>query len=262
MSTKKTDQKKVEMEVFEIKQGRIEFCVLGTTPLIYNAMSKKAKEELLKPRGRKTAAEKATTLKHDPLREYRDSVYRRRNEDEGPTRLILPSTMFKAAISNAALRVPGATKTEVSQLTWVEGTHVDLYGVPQMFMSVVRSAGMNATPDIRTRAIIPEWACRVSLRYVQPQLSGQVVSTLLAAAGMLMGIGDFRQQKGAGNFGTFTQVDEKDETFERIVAEGGMEAQDHALELPSPYDQETAEMFEWFGEQIAKADPGAYPRAA
>lgn len=257
----KKQEKSVEMQVFEVKQGRVEFCILGATPLIYNAMSKKAKEELLKPR-KKSRAERDSTLKHDPLQEYRDSVYRRRDMDEGPTRLILPSTMFKAAIGNAALRVPGATKTEIGQLTWVEGTHVDLYGVPELFMSVVRSAGMNATPDIRTRAIVPEWACRVSIRYVQPQLSGTAVATLLQAAGMLMGVGDFRQQKGAGNFGTFETVDEDDETFQRIIAEGGMEAQDLALREPSPYDQETEEMYEWFGAEIAKLDPGAYNRAA
>jgi len=56
--------------------GRASFWLKGKTPIIFNAMSAKAKHDLLLPKGRKTAAEKAQTLKHDPEEEYRNSVYR------------------------------------------------------------------------------------------------------------------------------------------------------------------------------------------
>lgn len=254
-SKKKKDTASVEITPLVIQRGRVVFNLVGNTPLIYNAMSFKSRTQLLKPSGRKTAAEKATTLKHNPIEEYRSSVYRRQDGDVGPTRLILPAIMFKKALSNVAVRIPGSKKTEINQLTWVEGVHVDLYGVPQLFMSVVRSADMNRTPDIRTRAIVPEWACRVSIQYVQPMLNGTTVSTLLEAAGLLMGVGDFRQEKGSGSFGQFRQVADDDVDFLRIVAEGGMDAQDKSLSTPATYDQETEELFSWFTKEASKMDP-------
>src|SRR5690606_32985291 len=104
------------------------------------------------PKGRKTAAEKASSLKHDPLQEFADSPYI--DEDESaPTYLQHLSSAFKNALKGAALDLPGANKSQIGRLTWVNGERVGIYGVPQIFCSVTRSADMNRTPDVRTRAI-------------------------------------------------------------------------------------------------------------
>lgn len=239
------------ISIMEIDSGVAEFCILGTSPLIFNRMSEKTKRIFLLGGNKKTKAEKAENEKHNPPQEYRDSVNRFEGNDQ-PTRLCFPAPAFKGALASAALDVPGARKTEIGRLSWVEGFFVPIYGVPRLFMSVVRSADLNKTPDIRTRALLPEWACRVRFRFVKPILQHQAVANLLAAAGVTIGIGDFRQEKGKGSFGQFALVSADDPDFVRITAEQGRDAQDLALEDPIPYDADTAEMLGWFVDESVK----------
>ncbi len=238
------------ISVVKLDTGEATVYIVGTSPLIFNRMAEKAKRDLLLPSGRKTAADKAQNLKHDPLAEFRASVYR--NSGDTPTRLKFPAPGFKGVLETAALEVPGAKKAQIGRLTWITGTHVHIYGVPQLLMSVVRSADMNKTPDIRTRAILPEWCCEVTFNYVMPTLTLQVVANLLAAGGLMCGIGDFRQEKGAGNYGQFRLAPESDEDFARIMATGGREAQDAALAAAEPYDEETAELLAWYTVEIER----------
>ncbi len=243
-----------EVVVSRIDIANIEFCVLGSTPLIYHAMSAKTMRALLlpTPRGKKSEAMKVTTLKHDPMQEFKDSVYKRALSDEGPTRLVLPGANFKAALVEAAGRVAGATKVEMRQLVWVPNMMVDVYGVPELFMRAVRSADQNRTPDIRTRAILPSWAATVSFQYVQPNLSRHVISQLFSVAGLLMGVGDWRQQKGSSNYGQFELVPEDNLQFARILKHGGMKFQDDALEYPRSHDEQSSELFTWYIEEVSK----------
>lgn len=234
-----------EISVLEIQQGEINFAIVGRTPLILNRVAEKARRELLLPHGRKTAADRAANLKHSPFDEYRASVYRNPSPS-AKTRLIFPAPGFKGAMCTAALDLPGTRKAEIGRLVWVTGTHVDIYGVPQLKMDVVRSADIARTPDIRTRAIVPEWACVVSVQFVRPKLNETALGHLMAAAGITAGIGDFRQEKGKGNFGQFSCVDLTDKNFKRIVEAGGRKAQDAALENPECYDAETEELLSWF----------------
>jgi hypothetical protein len=239
----KKQEQGAEIVIEKLGVGVASVWVKGSTPLIYNSMSAKVKGELLLPKGRKTTAEKATTLKHDPMEEYRASVYRRGGK--GETRLVFPSTAFKNAAIGAVRHInAGVTMVQMKQLIWVNGDTVDVYGVPKMLMSVVRSADMNKTPDVRTRAILPEWVCKLSIRYVMPNLNETSVARLLEAGGLLNGVGDFRQEKGKGNYGQFSLADEKD--CKAVIASGGMRAQDAALEKPEFYDTETEELFGWY----------------
>lgn len=232
-----------EVSIMEIKQGEIQFFIRGLSPLIYHRMGEKAKRELLFPKGRKTAADKATSLKHNPIQEYRDSVYRSK---EKKTLLMVPSVMFKAAISNAALDIPGATKAQIGRLVWVMGDEISVYGVPKLMMSVVRSSDMNRTPDIRTRAILPEWACSIRVRYIRPNISEQSIINLVASAGIITGIGDFRQQKGKTSYGQFELVGKSDDEYKRILSTGNRAAQEKALETPDFYDYDSEELYNWF----------------
>jgi hypothetical protein len=218
---------------------------MGSTPLICQAMSAKAKMELLLPSQRKNAAERAGSLKHDPLQEFRDSPYKL-GDPTSPTYIAMPATAFKGALRNAALDLPGASKAQVGRLTYVRGDMINIYGVPQMIMAVVRCADINRTPDIRTRVIIPEWACRLTVEYVQPLLKSAAVINLLAAAGITQGIGDWRTEKGKGDYGQFKIVAQDDANFQRIIATGGRPAQIDAMETPVYYNDETQELISWF----------------
>lgn len=249
-----------EIAVLEISAGQIEVGIVGTKPIILNRMAEKAKRELLLPKGRKTAADRATTLKHDPVTEYRNSAYRHLG-DARPTRLCFPAPGFKGAMMTAALDMPGAKKAEIGRLVWVDDYAVDLYGVPELLMSVVRSADMNRTPDIRTRAIIPQWACIVRLSFTKPKLNARTTFNLLAAGGITCGIGDFRQEKGKGNFGQYRVCEPDDPEIKRIMKMGGRAAQDEALANPKYHDADTDELINWYFEEVQKRsfDKGETP---
>lgn len=245
--------KSTEIEVVSLRNGEATFCILGTSPLIMNRMAEKARQELLMPRGRLTTAQRATHLKHDPLAEYRSSVYRRSNLENAATRLIFPAPAFKGALAEAAKDMPtSVAKAQINRLTWVVGQSVDIYGTPKMLMSVVRSADMNKTPDIRTRAILEEWCTRVTIRFVEPMLSAATVGTLLAAAGVIDGVGDFRQGKGKGNHGQFILVADDDPDFQRIMRSGGAAVQDAALEDPEFHDIDTEDLYHWFCDEYER----------
>lgn len=239
-----------EIQVLEVSKGSIQFCVLGRTPLILNRMSQKVKQELLLPKGRKTAADKAATLKHNPMEEFRASAYTAR-EDDAPTRLLILSTSFKGALRSVAVDMPGAAKAQIGRLTYVEGDYVPIYGLPQLSMAVTRMADMNKTPDVRTRCIVPEWACRLTVTFVKPILREQAVANLLAAAGIMRGVGDWRPEKGAGDYGQFELVSEDNAEFQRIIKIGRAE-QDEAMESPECYDEESAELLSWYDAEVKR----------
>lgn len=236
------------IEVEPLRVGSIKVWLKGRTPLIFNRLATKAKRELLCPRGRKTTAEKQQTLKHDPMTEYRDSMGKRAGK--GPTRLTFPSPGVKGSMATAALETKGTNKTQIGRLLWVEGYSCDVYGVPELFMAAVRSADMNKTPDIRTRAILREWCMPVTIKYVKPQLGDKTIMQLLSNGGIIIGIGDFRQEKGKGNFGQYEVATEAE--CKEIIKAGGMKAQDAAIKNPVCFDSDSEELLAWFQEEVAQ----------
>lgn len=249
MATKKTSTVESIVTV-QLRQDSAEFFVLGEAPLIIHAMSAKAQRELLMPKGRKTAADKALTLKHDPYQEFRDCLYH--SSPDSPTTLCMPTGVVKAALCNAALVVPGARKAEMSRLLYVPGDFVPIYGTPMLHMSVVRSSDMNRTPDVRTRIIVPRWAARLTVRYMTPIVSLDTVVNLLAAAGLTIGWGDWRIEKG-GSCGAYRLVDSAE--IAPLLNEA-REVQDAAMAAPAPYDANTAELLSWYEAEAPKRRGG------
>jgi len=249
MATAKKAAPSAEITIMEVVRGRMDFCILGTSPLIMHRMSEKAWHELLAPKGRKNEAEKAANLKHDPIREFRDSPYLV-SDSNAPALLALLATAFKGAMGTAALDMPGANKTQIGRLVYVSGDLLPVFGIPKVFMAITRSADMNKTPDVRTRAIVPEWACRLSIEFTKPILREQSIANLLSAAGFQSGVGDWRQGKGSGSYGSFKLVSADDPDFVRICKTQGRAAQQDALDHPIAYNDETSEMLAWFDSEV------------
>ena len=189
------------IQVLEIDRGELEFQLVGTSPLVCNRMSQKAWRELLTPSPKKTRTQKESTLKHNPLEEYRASPYTLK-PDDAPTLIAMLGSSFKRAIASAAID-QGGKRAQIARLCWVPDEYVPIYGTPQIYMAVTRSADMARTPDIRTRLIISRWACTLRVQFVQPILKPQIVANLLAGAGVYIGVGDGRPEKGALTFGQF-----------------------------------------------------------
>lgn len=251
MATKKKAEGPSVIEIQEVKKGYLNIHVVGTSPIILNRMSEKVRQELLLPKGRKTTAEKQANAKHNPVEEYQASPYRVANE-EAPTYLGFMPSAFKGAMRVAALDLPGSSKAQIGRLIYVEGDLISLYGIPKLFMSITRSADINKTPDVRTRAIVPKWAAVLTVSYVTPIMKPQAVINLLAAGGITSGVGDWRPEKGKGDYGQFRIANDGDPELKAIMAEGGRQAQIEAMNMPEPYDLESQELLSWYDEEATK----------
>lgn len=254
---KKADESPTkELSIIQMREGHQDFCILGITPLVYNSLSLKAKTDGstgLLPAPKKNRSELEATVKHEPWKEFRDSTYRHKGNDY-PTRLMLPARMFKGAMRSVAARIPGLFGTEVGQLIWVSPIEISLYGIPQIWTTTVRSADVNRTPDVRTRAIVPEWACVIHVKYITPNVKAPDVVNLLGNAGLICGVGDARAEKGKYDYGQFHLVDKGNADFQRIMQEGIRDAQDQALQDPLYHDTETEELLTWYTEERIRRD--------
>lgn len=245
-----TSKDTAEIRVTPLRRGSTRLRIVGETPLFQNRMANKAKQQLLVGGRKKTKADRAE-IKHNPLQEYRDSA---EIMPSGPTALGLRVTAVKAAMATAALETAGLTKTSAQRLLFMPGDLTPLYGTPQLRMDVVRSADINRTPDVRSRAFLPRWGAEIEIQYIVPQLSVSSVVSLLCNAGVLVGVGDFRQEKGKGAFGSFRVLGEgeQDDEWDDLIANHGRAAQEAALADPQFADGDTADLMEFFHSEVKR----------
>lgn len=257
MAQKKRDPAAGEqtVDIVALDRREVAVAIIWETPLIFNRMSEKVRQGLLLPSGRKTDADKLANLKHDPVAEYRASPYRLKSDKE-PTLLGIPAGAFKKAIGRAAVRMPGATMAEIGQMTRVITTNeenlVPVFGIPYLKMDVARSHDISRTPDVRTRACLKQWAAILRISFMHPNLNQKTIVNLLSAAGQIVGVGDWRQEKGSGEFGCWRLTDSDDADLRLILRDGGRIAQIDALETPVPYDSESADLLSWYTTELER----------
>lgn len=247
-------KKDTEVTLIEFARERMTVRLVGVTPIILYRMSEKAKRELLLPRAATNRAARAQTLKHDPLAEFRESPYKL--PPGSPTLLCHLATAFKSSMRNCAVDMPGASKAQLGRMLYVEGERVPIYGVPRLHMAITKQAGIAKTPDVRTRCIVPEWAAELSVVFMRPHLTLDNVANLIAGAGLMQGVGDWRPEKGSGTFGQYRLVNWEDKAdrgaYEAIVKRGGYDAQQAAMDSPEAYDDEAREMLAWFAVETSR----------
>lgn len=252
MATRKPRDEETLIE--EIDMRRVGFYLVGENFLMHR-FSKKSQHELLYPSGRKNKAERASTMKHNPLEEFQGCFYRNRDLDS-PTAFHVPCGAFNKALAQAAIDIPGAFKAQVGRLTSVTTTQIDLYGVPMFYGEMVRDGSISRTPDLRFRPVFPKWACFVEIEFMVNPLTARQISNLLGAAGKIVGIGDSRPEKGGGSSlgkcGKWRIVDEGDQEYLDIVNNEGRVPQLQAFEHPQYYDEDTEELIAWFEEEVLR----------
>ncbi len=239
-----------EITIPPLKRGSVKLRIIGVTPLFQNRMANKVKQQLLVGSQKKGKADRVA-IKHHPVDEFRDSA---EMLPDGPTALGLKVTAVKGAMATAALETPGMTKTSAQRLLFMPGDFVPLYGIPQLRMDVVRSADVAKTPDIRSRAFLPQWGAEIEIQFIVPQLSVTAVTTLLCNAGILVGVGDFRQEKGKGGFGSFRVLGpgEEDGEWDDLVKNQGRKAQEAALADPDYADSDTQDLMEFYEAEVKR----------
>lgn len=185
-----------EIQIDRIAAETIRVPILGTTPLIVHRFSEKAKRTMLDAmQGRKTPKESK-----DPEAEYEAAFYRFEDGAYG-----FPSGGFKLATVDASrFYWKDVTKVGLRQFMFIygEGRHqlAKIEGEPQMREDVVR-VGQGGT-DLRYRPEFPAWSTVLEVTYVTSALTRESVLSLIDAAGMGVGVGEWRPQKN-GTFGTY-----------------------------------------------------------
>jgi hypothetical protein len=114
---------------------------------------------------------------------------------------------------------------------------------------------MNRTPDIRTRCYLPRWVAEVDIAFVTPTLSAHAIISLLSNAGVVVGLGDFRQEKGRGSYGTFAVAGDDLGDWQSYwdeVTQEGRAVQQAALDNPELADADTVELMDILNEERAR----------
>ncbi len=157
----------------------------------------------------------------------------------------------------------GAKKAQIGRLTSVMGDKIAIWGIPQIWCTPVRSSDIARTPDIRSLPILRQWCCTIVVQFVGSLIKPASIANLLGAAGLIVGIGDGRPEKGKFSFGQFRVCAENDPEY-RAILKQGRALQDKALADPVPYDRETEELLRWFVEEKTRriAQPAPQPRSA
>lgn len=187
------------MGIPRIQATRVHVPIVGTTPLIVHAWSAKAKREMLA----KQQARKAPKELRDPQADYESSLYRTE------TGYGFPSLAFKSAIVSAARLFGRSVKmTELRQFVFISGVPsadrsmllTPITGEPKMREDTVR-IGMGTTA-LAYRGEFLEWTAVLDLTFVATALDLNSVLSLVDAAGMGVGVGEWRPERSGQN-GTF-----------------------------------------------------------
>lgn len=183
-----------------VREARIQ--IEGTSPLIVNRFSEKAKQQMLDAQQGK----KNVKVAKDPEALYKASLYTLPDGE----RTGFPATGFKAAIVGAARHFGGLTMTSLRQAIFLPGEGPDMLipitGDLTMREDAVRNA--SGVADLRFRGQYWPWHATLTVRYV-PSLLPDLGSLLaLVDAAGLGGIGEWRPSKSAtGSFGMFRVSD-------------------------------------------------------
>lgn len=180
------------LEIPELRIRIVHLKLVGDSPLIVHAWSKKAREEMLAKQMGKAQTKKAPKV---PQEDYEQSFYYTEDGRYG-----FPSVAFKAAAVDAASQVSGLTKVFLRGAFHVIGEMVPIEGEPRMREDMVR-VGMG-TADIRFRPEFPTWSVTVPVRFSTSSVTLEQLVHLFNQAGFSCGIGEWRPQKD-GPFGMF-----------------------------------------------------------
>ena len=258
---KKVAVKQGEPLQFEVGMGEVTVCVLGRSPLLLHCMGQKAKFELTTGSTPKSAQDRRMTLKHDVVREFRESIYRD-HSDDGPTRIQGLSVWFKKGISSMATDLEsGSSKAQLGRCVFVVGERIPIYGRPAVDVRSVIIGGMGRSADMRTRAMLPQWATKITIQYMTPTLNEQQVMKLAVAAGIFRGVGEYRPERGSGTFGQYEFVDPKDPRYLAVLKQG-RKVQDALLgksvfDEGDFYEPEMYDIYEWWSEEVKRRELAA-----
>lgn len=187
-----TAAKNVEINLPPLNLQMVQVKLIGDSPLICHAWSKKAKQQMLDKQMKR--AKQAKEAK-DPEQDFLDSLYPLPSGGYG-----FPAVAFKAAGVSACRFADGLKMTEARGAFHILGEMVEIAGDPSPREDMVR-VGMG-TADIRFRGEFKTWSATLNLRINTAALSIEQVMNLFNLAGFGVGVGEWRPERD-GSYGMF-----------------------------------------------------------
>jgi hypothetical protein len=220
-----TKDTQAQIVVERLNRETIDVPIIGSSPLIMHNWSPKQKRAMLEAQ----QGVKKVKQHRNPTEEYESSFYRidpgsMRGDFvlERPDNLCpqtqdeighgvpgFPSLGFKSGMVDSARHFgKSVTMVQLKQSVFVDGILsksdaqrlVEIVGEPWMREDVA-TIGMGSR-DLRYRAQFDEWHATLRVTYVASTFSQDAVLSFLDAAGMTVGVGEWRPEKG-GEFGCY-----------------------------------------------------------
>ena len=180
--------KPLELPKFDLRTMRIK--LVGDSPLICHAWSRKAKQQMLDTQMKKPKQAKAAK---NPQQDFEDSLYPYPGGGYG-----FPVIAFKSAATDACSHVDGITKVQARGAFHINGELVKIQGsTPTPREDMVR-VGLGSA-DLRYRGEFLSWFTEIPIRYNAGVLSDEQIIHLFTIAGFAIGIGEWRPQKDGQN---------------------------------------------------------------
>ncbi len=193
---------KVTAEIQRITPGLVEVEITGTSPLIVNQFSEKARLMMEK-------AQQGERVPKEPKRPeelFKGAMYLLPDGRHG-----FIARGFKGAMVSAGRFFNGITMTSLRQSVFVRGEGPDqlvpliIDDEPIMRQDPVRNA--TGVADLRYRPMYEKWGAKLLIEFVPSVLSVDSVVSLVDAAG-IGGVGEWRPTapKSNGDYGRFAVV--------------------------------------------------------
>lgn len=181
--------------------------LVGSSPLLMHADTlANPLSELKKELSVYTSKRKKTDDDHEEIArlEWLGAIYF--DEKIGP---YIPARMIKSVLINAAKKTKEGPKIRSGVVVTTDKNKLE-YDGPRDTKALwkskkftdIRSVVIQRARLMRCRPVFHEWACEFELVYDESVVDKSDIIRLLDTAGTMIGIGDFRPEKG-GDFGRF-----------------------------------------------------------
>lgn len=189
------------IEIKPISYQKLSFGIAGISSLVMHQWDDKAKRVLRERQGGRKTKDRE---KRDPQAEADAATYKCKDGTPG-----IPAIAFKSSLISAAHKDLGIEKTLVRKAVFT-GLADPQQVLPITFSRVeVREDLVRVgagQPDLRYRPYFFDWKCSLVLQFEPSMIRVEDLATLIERAGLTVGIGEWRPEKG-GEYGRF-KIDE------------------------------------------------------
>ena len=212
-SAKSADKEGSGFVLDRMKRKTLMVTIEGISPLCTHKWDSKA---IIMIADKQAGAGKQVREKRDPRAEWEAAFHR----DPKTGVPVLPVSMFKKSLINAAHTNLGIAKTVVSGACYFRGDvasgYTEIQGEVLPFehpetCKTVRLGGMSNPADLRYRPMWPEgWKCTMYIDFFENMITIDQILNLLEKAGFTLGVAEGRPQKQSGlDWGRFQVLHEE-----------------------------------------------------